>query len=305
MKTLLFYLTIIILLFLSCKDEQEQETVKSDIKKPVVYVSNYPLKYFTERIAASLVDIKFPARSAGDPAYWQPAPEQIVEMQQADLIILNGASYEKWLKNVTLPQSRLVQTSAGFTDKLIPLEETVTHSHGLEGEHEHAGTAFTSWLDMTLAVEQAKAIKDALAKLLPQHRSQFEDQFKKLETDLLALDAEMNQIVSASPNRKVVFSHPVYQYLERRYGIAGMSVHWEPEELPDDEMWTDFKHILEHHPAKWMIWEGEPDKSIVTELDKRGINSVVFDPCGSEPDKGDFLAVMRQNINNIQQIYIK
>ena len=303
MKTSLLYLTIIISTILSCTSQQEQETAKTDATTPVIYVSNYPLKYFTERIASSLVDIQFPAKSADDPAYWQPIAEEIVEMQQADLIILNGASYEQWIKNVTLPQSRLVRTSARFTEKLIPLEETVTHSHGLEGEHEHAGTAFTTWLDMTLAVEQARVIKDALVELLPQHKNLFEDQFKNLEKELLALDAEINRVVSISQDQRVVFSHPVYQYLERRYNMNGMSVHWEPEELPDEEMWTEFKHILEHHPAKWMIWEGNPETNTVTELEKRGVNSVVFDPCGNEPDEGDFLTEMTKNIGELRKVY--
>ena len=303
MKILVLYLFILIFPLISCTSQQEQETVKTAATTPVIYVSNYPLKYFAERIASPLVDIQFPANSADDPAYWQPTAEEIVEMQQADLIILNGASYEQWIKNVTLPQSRLVWTSAGFTEKLIPLDETVTHSHGLEGEHEHAGTAFTTWLDMTLAVEQARVIKDALAKLLPQHKNQFEEKFKNLEADLLALDEEMNKIVSKSPDQRVVFSHPVYQYLERRYNMNGMSVHWEPEELPDEAMWTEFKHILEHHPAKWMIWEGKPEPDIVTELEKRGVKSVVFDPCGNEPDEGNFLSVMKVNIEALQRVF--
>jgi zinc transport system substrate-binding protein len=305
MKKSLLYLTLLIFTLLFCTSQQEQETVKTDNTQPLIFVSNYPLKYFTERMASSLVDIQFPANSARDPAYWQPTSEEIVAMQQANLIILNGASYEQWIKNATLPQSKLIETSAGFVDQLIPLEETVTHSHGLEGEHEHAGTAFTTWLDMTLAVEQARAIQRALTKLLAEHNAQLEENFKNLEADLQALDEQLNSIVSKSPDQKVIFSHPVYQYLERRYNMKGMSVHWEPEELPDDGMWNEFKHILEHHPAKWLIWEGEPDAQTVSELEKRGVKSVVFDPCGTEPEAGDFLTVMSDNMEALQKIYGK
>jgi len=44
-----------------------------------------------------------------DPAYWKPTPKEVSAMQQADLIILNGASYEQWLKNVSVPPSKLVK----------------------------------------------------------------------------------------------------------------------------------------------------------------------------------------------------
>ena len=59
-------------------------------------------------------------------------------------------------------------TTNGLEERLIPLQKEATHSHGLEGEHEHSGTAFTTWLDPTLAAEQASAIKEALAARWPQ-----------------------------------------------------------------------------------------------------------------------------------------
>ena len=63
----------------------------------------------------------------------------------------------------------MVVTTDGLEDHLIPLEKKTTHSHGSEGDHEHSGTAFTTWLDPTLAAAQARAIKDALAARWPQH----------------------------------------------------------------------------------------------------------------------------------------
>lgn len=126
-----------------------------------------------------------------------------------------------------------------------------------------------------------------------------------LDFDAPTLQARPDLHRGKSPKQKVIFSHSVYQYLERRYGIAGMSVHWEPEEVPDEEMWDEFKHILDHHPAKWMIWEGEPDTGTVAKLEKIGIKSVVFNPCGKEPEMGDFLTVMKDNIKALQKIYGK
>ncbi|MBW1743769.1 MAG: hypothetical protein JRJ47_10130 [Deltaproteobacteria bacterium] len=37
-----------------------------------VYVVNYPLKYFAERIGGDHVDVEFPAPKGTDPAYWIP-----------------------------------------------------------------------------------------------------------------------------------------------------------------------------------------------------------------------------------------
>ena len=121
--------------------------------------------------------------------------------------------------------------------------------------------------------------------------------------DLQALDEEMTAIVSAASDKPVLFSHPVYQYLQNRYGINGKSVHWEPDAIPDDEMWHDLEHLIETHPARWMIWEGEPLPEVAQKLASLGIQSVVFDPCPGKPDQGDFLSIMKTNMAALQTVF--
>ncbi len=100
---------------------------------PVVYVVNYPLRYFTERIAGDRVDVRFPAPPDVDPAYWRPDEETIASYQQADLILRNGAAYAKWVEYTSLPTWKVVDTSATYRDEHITIENAVTHAHGPEG----------------------------------------------------------------------------------------------------------------------------------------------------------------------------
>ena len=37
-----------------------------------IYVVNYPLKYFAERIGGEHVKVEFPVPAGADPAYWNP-----------------------------------------------------------------------------------------------------------------------------------------------------------------------------------------------------------------------------------------
>ena len=98
----------------------------------------------------------------------------------------------------------------------------------------------------------------------------------------------------------LVASHPVYQYFARRYGLNLKSVMWEPEEMPTAEQLKEVENSLEAHPAKWMIWEGEPNPESVKKLEKLGVRSIVFDPCGNTPEEGDFLTVMQENVTNLR-----
>ncbi len=52
-----------------------------------------------------------------------------------------------------------------------------------------------------------------------------------------------------------------------------------------------------------MLWEGEPLSDSADRLGDMGISSMVFAPCFSQPKQGDFLSVMRQNVQNLENIF--
>jgi zinc transport system substrate-binding protein len=270
---------------------------------PTVYVVNYPLKYFTQRIVGNHVQVVFPAPPDEDPAFWKPDVETISAFQAADLIVINGATYAKWLEKTSLPKAKVVNTSAGFQDQYIEIKDSVTHSHGPAGEHAHTGTAFTTWLNFRFAAQQAKAIEAALSRLLPAQQATFAKQYASLEKDLMALDTSLEMLVDSQRTQPLVASHPVYQYFATRYGLNLQSVLWEPEVMPEDDQWNTLQALLAKHPAKWMIWEGEPMAGSVEKLQTLGVQSLVFDPCGNTPEQGDFLNVMQQNVVNLRQAF--
>jgi zinc transport system substrate-binding protein len=281
--------------------DQPAETPDSE-DKLVIYTVNYPLAYFAERIGNDLVEVHFPAPGDEDPAFWSPDANTIAAYQTADLILLNGAGYAKWVDRAALPASRVVNTSEAITDRLLPLEGTVTHSHGPEGDHEHGGYAFTTWLDPELATQQAQAISAAIALKRPEQEPEIQRRTESLKDDLVDLDSRLGVAAEAIGQEPLFFSHPVYQYLINRYGLNGIEVHWEPDEIPDGQTWDHLEELLKTHPAKWMLWEGEPLEEMVAGLAEIGVGSVVFDPCGNRPAEGDYLTVMAANAAALDEL---
>jgi len=289
-----------------CSGTPDASTEKQDVLSGgtiSVYVTNYPLAYFARRIGGEHVEVHFPAPADEDPAHWMPDPETIGKYQQADLILLNGAGYAQWVQSATLPRSKLCNTSSAFAEDYIALEDQSTHSHGPEGKHAHGPTAFTIWLDPTLAVKQADAVHASLAKLQPENADAFAKNFDALKADLEALDRQITDIVGRASDRPVIFSHPVYQYFQRRYGLNAKSIHWEPDEMPTAAMWKELAELRVKHPAKWMIWEGEPRQETKAKLAELGIDSVTFAPSANMPAEGDFLDVQRRNIENLGRVF--
>jgi zinc transport system substrate-binding protein len=284
------------------RDSLEGETASSEsATTPLsVYVVNYPLAHMAQRIGGADVAVSFPAPADEDPAYWSPSPETVAGYQGADLILLNGADYAKWVAQASLPTAKLVDTGAAYADRLIPLEEAMTHAHGPEGEHAHVGVAFTTWLDPVLALEQGRAVAAVFEKARPGQAAAFRDRLASLEADLTILGTRLEEATAAIGDHPLVFSHPVYQYLERRYDLNGRSVHWEPDAEPSEREWSRFETLLEEHPARWMIWEAEPLASVAARLEGLGVRSVVFDPCGNTPEQGDLASVMDSNLDRLE-----
>ncbi len=300
MRCIKFTLLIVLALVVGCGTGEEPVHVSEGGSGGLtVFTVNYPLAYFVERIGGNVVEVHFPAPAEGDPAFWSPDADTIAAYQNANLILLNGADYAKWVERATLPSSKIVDTSSSFAFQHIPLDDTVTHSHGPEGDHAHGGWAFTTWIDPTQAVEQSRAVHEAMVAARPEQAEAFGAGYADLVADLSALDQRLAAAADAIGDQPLIFSHPVYQYLIRHYGLNGISVHWEPDQAPD---LGQLEHLLEEQEARWMIWEGAPLAQTVTDIEAYGVKSVVFDPCGNTPDTGDYMTVMAANAEALETI---
>ena len=283
------------LLALACSEPEREPTPQRAPGPLSVWVVNYPLQYFAERIGGERVEITFPAPREVDPAFWSPDGDTVAGFQSADLVLLNGAGYSAWVGRASLHAGRLVDTSRGFAGRLIPIEGAVTHQHGPAGAHTHEGFAFTVWLDPRLALEQAREIASAFAQARPQHAAEFERGLAALEADLLDLDSRLSRAAEARGSHPVLFSHPVYAYLAARYGLRARSVHWEPDAEPEPAQWRELERSRADHPAGVMFWEAPPLAATSARLAELGVESRVYSPCANVAAEGDWLRVMRAN----------
>ncbi len=263
-----------------------------------IHAVNHPLAAMAQRIGGDGVEVTFPVPRGMDPAFWRPTDAQVVGFQEAELILLNGAGYAKWVERATLPRRAVVDTSAAFASQHIETTGGVTHSHGPEGEHSHTGIAYTTWLDLDQAAQQADAILEAIVARRPALKDGAKTAHAGVRKALEALDARLKALGGTAP--PMVGSHPVYQYLARRYGFDIESETWEPGAVPTDEQWAALEAHLAKRPAKVFLWEAPAPDVAVKRLEGLGLASVVFDPCANAPAQGDFLDAMRANVSRLE-----
>ena len=107
------------LIFFACDNKIEEQSVNESNVKKIASV-NYPLHFFVTQIGGSMVDALYPIPAGVDPAYWEPAADDIILYQEADLILFAA--------NVSIAFPELPNTiSEGFievggvTHEIIPL----------------------------------------------------------------------------------------------------------------------------------------------------------------------------------------
>ncbi len=290
---------LIISFFYSCYEKKAEGGNDDQSTKLKIAVVNYPLLFFAQTIGQEDIEIVYPIPSDEDPAYWNPVSDQIAEFQNADIIFINGAGYARWIDNVSLPASKIVNTTSGVgvEEKFQVMNEGPAHSHGPEGEHTHSEYAFTTWLDLSIAKSQAEVIYEAIVEAMPENEQEISERYTSLRDQLDLLHKELDDALKV---RKGYYgSHPVYQYLASGYGVEIVSVHWEPGENITTEQWHEFEELMDHG-FNIMLWEGEPGMKTKALLKEKGIESVLFNPTANKPPEGDFITIMRSNIDALK-----
>ncbi len=281
----------------ACGPAVKVEQASSPAANEIIAV-NSPLAYFTRQLAADLVAVNLPFKNDIDPSQWQPKLDDIIRLQQAQLIVLNGAGYSSWLDKVALASAKLIDTNANNKAQLIALPKQSTHSHGPEGEHSHSGYAFTTWMDMTLAKRQATAISDALIKTYPDHRIEILDRTTILLAQLSQLDADYNKLAKRLEGKTLFYSHPVYQYFQQGYNLAGYSFHWEPNEMPDEEQWQTLSRLRKNNSDALFIWEDQPNAQISKRMNDLDLDLVVIKPAANR-DELNWFTEQQLNIERL------
>jgi len=305
-RLLLAGLLVIFLFPLACGDGTSLPTQSAG--RPVVYTTFYPTTYFVERLAGDLVEVVCPVPADEDAIFWQPTSEIIQKYQAADLIVVNGAEFEKWVTKTSLPLARLVNTAKPFESELLRFKTGVTHSHGPAGKHEHKGIDGHTWLDPVNAKLQVGEIQTALKKLLSGDAEAIDSNGAALLADLDSLDAELRRMSELYQGELFLASHPAYNYLTRRYGWNLVNVTLDPETFPEAKIMAALAEAQQKTPARYVLWECEPTKEIRERFKQElHLTSVVFSPCElmapEDLESGaDYMTVMRKNLADLAAV---
>jgi zinc transport system substrate-binding protein len=207
------------------------EITASESNGPLnVTVSILPQKYFVERMGGDHVSVNVMVQPGASPATYEPRPEQLAALSEADAYFSIGVPFENaWLDRIASANSEMLMVDTTTGIARMPMK---AHRHGEAEEHEeevyHEGEPENPdphvWLSPTLVKTQAQTIYGALVALDPAHEDAYEANLDRLIADIDALDAGIRETLEAVESKRFMVFHPAWGYFARDYGLEMIPV---------------------------------------------------------------------------------
>lgn len=200
------------------------------------------------QVGGDLIELSVLLPVGADPHSFEPTPQDIAKVADADVVFANGAGLEEFLDNLI--------ESAGASEKVVHVSEGVDflmfegedhdhegeehegeehdhegedhdhegeeHHHDPEGEgHEHEGADPHTWLDPNNVLVWVHNIEHELSELDSDNAAAYAANAEEYEAELEALDAWIVEQVGQLPeeNRKLVTDHTLFSYFAAAYGF--------------------------------------------------------------------------------------
>jgi zinc/manganese transport system substrate-binding protein len=272
--------------------------------KPLVVSTNTILDDLVRSVGGERIDERCLLPPGADPHSYEPNPQDIRLLTQADLVVVNGLGLETWLQklveNAGLRRPALV-ASAG----VVPLHfgKWVTPDYQLDRDEidPHA------WHDLRNVRRYVENIRDALARLDPAGAGVFAKNAAAYCAQLTALDAFARRQIATLPpgQRKLVTSHDALQYLARAYGLMIVPVNGSsPDQEPSAKQLAALVTFIREQQVHAVFFESTANPKIVRlvaeEAGVKVVGSLYTDSLGPPDSPGaTFLGLFRANIETI------
>ncbi len=162
------------------------------------------------RAVGDLADVEVIMPSGADPHDFAPSARQAESMENADLLVVNGAGFEEGMTDII----ELVESSGtpmfAFTDHVELLDYD---------DEEHAGGDPHFWTDPARMVTAVEAFGTELSTLEGIDATVVDAQVQSYVDELVALDTEMEESLASVPDerRVLVTNHEVFGYFADRF----------------------------------------------------------------------------------------
>lgn len=232
----------------------------------------------------------------GEVHTFDPSPQDVVGLTQADLIVSNGLGLDQWLTDLA--------SDAGATVPIVELGEDLDVEY-LAGEEPDEPVNPHLWLDVSNTRAYVAKIADALAAADPDGAADYRANAETYDAELADLDAWIREQIATVPpaDRKLVSFHEAFPYLARAYGLEIVGVVVDaPGQDPSAGEIAGLVDAIRAAGVKAVFGEAQfSDDLVRTIADETGatVETNLYNDSLGDPPVDSYIGMMRWNVERI------
>ena len=302
MKRKLIIVLVVLLSLVGCSNKPKEDSGKLNVA-----VSFYIMEEFTNRIGGDKVTINNLVGS-GDAHHWEPTPKDIVSLEKADLLIVNGAGFEGWLPDVLNALKSKDLTVIDTSKSIQLLEHNQEDEHEHHNEHDHGDFDPHTWLSPKNALKQLNVIKDALVSKDPNNKDYYEENFNTARIEFEDLDKSFQETLKNTKRKDIVVAHAAFGYLVNEYGLTQVAVEGlTPDSEPAPSRISEIIEFVKEHDIKIIFFDSPANPKVAETIAKEvGVKASLLSPIESltsqqESNKENYITIMKDNLEALKE----
>lgn len=309
MKKILVLLTAALLLFTFPAGAQKAP------EKLSIVATIFPAYDFTREVAGSLCDISMLLPPGSESHSYEPTPQDIIAIQDADLFVYVGGEGDHWVEEIldsmgeNAPRTlTLMECVEVVEEELVEgMEEEEEEEHAAEGEVEYDEHVWTSPKNAIKIVEKLASV---LSEMDAGHGAEYQKNAEGCITKLGELDTAFQAVVDQAARKTIIFGDRFpLRYFADEYGLSyyaafpGCSTETEPS-VKTITFLMD-KVVSEAIPVIFYI-EFSNHKAADAIAEETGAKTLLFHSCHNvspqDMENGaTYLTLMTQNVQALKE----
>lgn len=302
MKKVQFFLMIFMLA--SCHVFHHHSWAASQEKTLRVLASTFPVYLFATNICAGMEGVRLELlipSSMGCPHDFTLRPADMRKLEQADVLIINGAGLEDFLTRALSGLSNApVVIDAGINVPRMPAAGQ-PHQHEHDDTHDHGGVNPHIFASPANAAIMANNIARGMATADPANADKYLANGEKYSETLEELAGKFEAIGKKARNRNIALEHDALVYLARNAYLQIVAVFENGDSAA--AITRLVSKFAEEKPALLAGDSQYPDRLMKTLSKETGLPFAMLNPCSAGPENAPadyYQKVMETNLGILE-----
>ena len=187
----------------------QEPTTQTD--KPKVVTTFTVIADIAQNVAGDAADVQSITKAGAEIHDYEPTPQDIAKVQDADLILWNGMNLERWFERFY--ENAKDKPAVVVTDGITPIPIKAGAYKDMPNPH--------AWMSPSNALIYVENIKQALIKLDPANAETYTKNADAYAQKIKEIDTPLRTKLDAIPEgqRWLVTSEGAFSYLAKDYGL--------------------------------------------------------------------------------------